>query len=147
LIFALGLAKKENQITKLRGKKMSIRTYRATATIAAGETTATAYTSNVKGRILKVGINYPTNTCTVDIDSQDEAHSQKILDLAAGNTDKTVYPRVALHDNTGTAIDLSDAQGGNTAMYGYFVVNGRLKLSLASGTATESVTIQVDVEE
>jgi len=126
---------------------MSIRTYRATAIIAAGETTATAYTSNIKGKILKIGINYPANTCTVDVDSQDEAHSQKILDLAADNTDKTVYPRVALHDYTGTAIDLSDTEGGDTAMYGYFVVNGRLKLSLASGTAADSVTIQVDVEE
>jgi hypothetical protein len=126
---------------------MTIRNYRIKATIAAGATTATAYSSAVMGKILKVSINYPTNTCTVDLDSQDENHNQKVLDLAAASTDTTVYPRAQVHDNTGTALDLSDAQGGDTAVYDYFVVSGRLKLSLASGTAGDSVIVEVTVEE
>lgn len=122
---------------------MAIRTYRCKATIAAGETTAEAYTSNVKGRILNVGIDYPANTCTVDLDSQDEASSQKILDLAASNTDVVRYPRKAVEDITGTAVTYD----GTNEIYEPFVVNGRLKLSLASGTAGDSVSIAVQVEE
>ncbi|KKM63701.1 hypothetical protein LCGC14_1508750, partial [marine sediment metagenome] len=59
---------------------------RLSATIAAGGG-ATAVTNIVGGRILAVHVDYPTNTCTVDLDSTGETVSQKILDLAAANTD------------------------------------------------------------
>ena len=108
---------------------------------------ATAYSEVVRGRILAVQINYPTNTCTVDLDSNNEFVAQKIMDLGAANTDATYYPRTPLHDYTGTAIDLSDAQGGNTAMYGFFEVWGRIKLTIASGTEAETVSVYVFVEE
>lgn len=107
---------------------------------------ASAYCNPVTGKILAVHVNYPTNTCTVDIDTDGELKSQKIIDLAAANTDAVYYPRVALHDNTGTAIDLSDTEGGDTAMYGEFVVHGRLKLTIASATEGESVTVDVIYE-
>lgn len=118
--------------------------YKVTATIPAGETTATAYSIPIRGRILAVGINYPTNTCTVDLDSDGEASAQKILDLAAANTDKTYYPRTPVHTYTG-----AETVTWFTAMKVHepFVVYGRIKLSLASGTATESVTIYLMVEE
>jgi len=119
--------------------------YSITATIAAGETTATAYSSEViRGKILAVGVNYPTNTCTVDLDSDGEASAQKILDLAAANTDTTIYPRVDVCDNTGGA---SPVYGTGFVIVTEFVVFGRIKLSLASGTAGESVTVDVIVEE
>lgn len=124
-----------------------IRNIRWTATIAASQTTATAYGPVIRGRILKVGVNYTTNACTVDLDSDGETNAQKILDLSSASADATYYPRVALHDNTGSAIDLSDGQGGDIAMYGHFVVYGRLLLTLAAGTATHSVTIHLTVEE
>lgn len=127
-----------SRITKVRVK----------ATIAAGETTAIAYTPTyIGGRILAVLIDYPTNTCTVDLDSDGELIAQKILDLAAANTDVAIYPRTLVQDNTGSDIDLSDGEGGNTAQYENFVVYGRLKLSLASGTAGDSVTADILVEE
>lgn len=124
-----------------------IRNFRWTATIAAGATGATAYSPPMRGRILKIGVDYNTAACTVDLDTDGESNAQKVLDLASASTDATYYPRVALHDNTGSALDLSDAQGGDVAMYGYFVVYGRLLLTLASGTATHSVIVHVTIEE
>ena len=101
----------------------------------------------VGGRILAVLIDYPANTCTVDLDSQSELKNQKILDLAAASTDRVVYPRTKLQDYTGTDIDLSDTNGGDTAMYGCFVVYGRLKMSIAAGTTTQTVKMTVIMEE
>ena len=125
----------------------NITKYKISATIAAGETTALAYSIPIRGRVLAVGVTYDTNTCTVDLDSDGEASAQKILDLAAANTDVTVYPRTLVQDNTGSDIDLSDASGGNVAQYEHYVVYGRVKLSLASGTAGETVTVYLMVEE
>ena len=121
--------------------------YKISATIAAGETTASAYSIPIRGKVLAVGVNYDTNTCTVDLDSDGEASAQKVLDLAAANTDVTIYPRTPVQDYTGANVDLSDAEGGNTAQYEPFLVYGRVKLSLASGTATETVTVYLMVEE
>ena len=126
---------------------MGMQTYNLTATVAAGATTATATTNGiVRGKIHAVAINYPTNTSTVDLDTVGGAKTQKILDLAAANTDVVVYPEVSLQDNTGSDIDLSDAQGGDTAKYDKYVVCSQLVLSLASATAGESVSIEILVE-
>ncbi len=121
--------------------------YKVSATIALGETTAISYSVPIRGRILAVGINYPSNTCTVDLDSDGEAAAQKVLDLAAANTDVVIYPRTLVQDNTGTDVDMSDAQGGDVKKYEYFVVYGRIKLSLASGTALDTVSVDLIVEE
>ncbi len=107
-------------------------------------TTATTH----QGKLLAVEVNYPAATVTVDLDATgSQSGDEKILDLAAANTDVKYYPRTALHDNTGTALDPSDAQGGDNALYGNFVINGKLKLSLASGTTTQTVTIRVFLED
>lgn len=121
----------------------NIRKYKITATIAAGATTATAYSSAIRGKILAVGVNYPTNTCTVDLDSDGEYSAQKIMDLGAANTDATYYPRTPAQDITGTAVTFD----GTNEIYTPFVVYGRIKLSLASGTATEAVSVYLIVEE
>ena len=124
---------------------MGIQQFRINSGPIAADGTATATGRLIKGEILSVEVNYPTNTCTVDLDSQ-EAITQKIVDLAADNTDKVVYPRVALEDNTGTDLDLSDTEGGDTAVYGHFVVHGRLKLTIASGTEDDEVVVFVNVQ-
>ena len=121
-----------------------IRKYKISGTIAAGATTATAYSVPIRGRILAVNVSYPTNTCTVDLDSDGEYSAQKVLDLAAANTDVTYYPRTPVCINTGAETIIY-----NTAMKVYepFVVYGRIKMSIASGTATETVSVTIIVEE
>ena len=121
----------------------NIRQYKVKATIAAGATTATAYSSAIRGRILAVGINYPAATCTVDLDSDGEFAAQKIADLAAANTDTIIYPRTPVQDNTGADVTFD----GTNEIYETFVVYGRIKLSLAAGTATQSVSVTLVVEE
>lgn len=121
----------------------TITKYKVSATIATGATTASAYSKPVRGKILAVGINYPTNTCTVDLDSNGEAAAQKIVDLAAANTDIVVYPRTPVQDNTGTDVTYD----GTNEIYQPFIVYGRVKLSLASGTAGDTVSVDLIVEE
>lgn len=117
--------------------------YNVSATIAAGATTASAYSIPIRGKILAVGINYPANNCTVDLDSDGEAAAQKIVDLAAAKTDRVIYPRVASQDITGTDVTFD----GTNEIYEPFIVYGRVKLSLASGTALDTVTVNLIVEE
>jgi len=121
--------------------------YKISATIPAGETGATAYSIPIRGRILAVGVDYPTNTCEVDLDTDGEASAQKILDLATATTDATYYPRTKMHDYVGADLDLSDTEGGNTAQYEPFVVYGRILLTVANGTAEDTVSVYLMVEE
>jgi len=120
-----------------------IRKYKISSGPIAADGTASAYSVPIRGKILAVGVNYPTHTCTVDLDSDGEASAQKILDLSAANTDATYYPRVQVHDNTGTGITYD----GTHEVYEPFVVYGRVKLSIASGTEGEKVTVYLMVEE
>jgi len=121
----------------------NIRKYKVSATVAAGATTASAYSSPIRGRILAVGIDYPAHTCTVDLDSDGEAAAQKIVDLGAANTDTVIYPRTPSQDHTGTDVTFD----GTNEIYEPFVVYGRVKLSLASATAGETVSVTIVVEE
>jgi len=125
----------------------NIRKYKISSGSIAADGSAIAYSVPIRGKILAVGVGYPAHTCTVDLDSQGEATDQKILDLAAASTDATYYPRTPVHTYTGTAVDLSDTEGGNNAQYESFVVYGRIKLTIASGTAAESVSVYIMVEE
>lgn len=123
-----------------------IQRFRITAIIPAGETGITAYSSTISGKILAVHVNYPTHECTVDLDTAGEIKSQKILDLALATADVVLYPRVALEDNTGAALDLSDEGGGDVSMYGEFVVHGKILLTVAGGTAEEKVVVDIIAE-
>ena len=117
--------------------------YKISATIPAGETTAESYSVPIRGRIIAVGVDYPANTCTVDLDSDGEANAQKILDLAAANTDVTVYPRTPVQDVANADVEYAAA----FPIYEPFCVYGRIKLSLAAGTAGQTVTTYIMVEE
>ena len=99
-----------------------------------------------RGIIHAVRIDYPIANVAVDL-LTDGPIVQTILDLAAASTDRTVYPRTPVHDLTGTAIDLSDAEGGNTAQYEKFAIHSRLNLVCASGTTGQEVTVHVLIEE
>ena len=118
--------------------------YKISATIAAGATSASAYSVPIRGRVIAVGVDYPTHSCTVDLDTDGEASAQKILDLATATTDKTYYPRTPVCINTGAETVLSYT---GLKVYEPFTVYGRVKLSLASGTATETVSVHLMVEE
>jgi hypothetical protein len=117
--------------------------YKISATIAAGATAASVYSVPIRGKVLAVGVDYPSHVCTVDLDTDGEASAQKILDLASASTDATYYPRTSSQDNAGADVTFD----GTNEIYEPFVVYGRIKLSLASGTATETVTVYLMVEE
>ena len=123
---------------------MTIRKYKIESGAIDAAGAATAYSPVIRGRILSVGIDYPTNTCTVDLDSSGEASAQKILDLAAANTDKTYYPRTPVSTYTGAETVLSYTA---LKVHEPFVVFGRVKLTIASGTAAEEVTVYLNIEE
>ncbi len=123
-----------------------IRQINITATVAAAATTASATSEFFSGKILKIDMNVTGNSMDVDLDTVGEQKTQKILDYT-GNTDTTFYPRVTLTDNTGTALDPSDAQGGDTALYGEYTVFGRVTLSLSSAAAGETVTVGITFED
>ena len=57
----------------------------------------------VRGNIKKVQVIRPSNTVEVDLKT-DEKVPQTILNLAAGTSNVTVYPRVLLQDNTNSDI-------------------------------------------
>lgn len=132
-----------SEVMKIPGR---ITKHKITGTIDASGNIDVYSANVVRGHIVAVQIDYPAATVEVDLKTG-EAVEQVILDLAAANTDRTVYPVTPLHDYTGTAIDLSDAQGGDTAQNERFCVFGRLRLVCASGTATQVVTVHVYVEE
>ena len=123
-----------------------IRQINITATVAAGGTTATATSQFFSGKILRIDTNVTGNSMDIDLDTVGEQKTQKILNYT-GNTDTTFYPRVQLVDNTGTNLDVSDAQGGDNALYGEDVVFGKVTLSLASAVAAETVTVGITFED
>ena len=123
-----------------------IRQINITATVAAGETTASATSQFFSGKILKIDTNVTGASMDIDLDTVGEQKTQKILDYT-GNTDTTFYPRVALTDNAGSALDPSDAQGGDNALYDSYVVFGKVTLSLASAAAGETVTVGITFED
>ena len=119
-----------------------LRQMRVTATGAAGATGATADTSIIRGEIVSLSMDVTGNSMDINLDTLDEQKAQAILDYT-GNTDTTFYPETPMMDYQGSAIDVSDGQGGDTAKYGKFVVFSRLRLTLASAAAAETVTIAI----
>jgi len=105
---------------------------------------AEVYSKPIRGKILAVHVDYPAATCTVDIDT-DELKPQKIIDLSAANTDAVYYPRTACEDNNGS--DLVYLSTDTAVVPTEFVVIGRLKLTVASGTEDQVVTVDVYFEE
>jgi len=109
---------------------------RIIATVQTGETGITADSETIHGEILKVAIDVTGNSMDINLDTLGEAKAQAILDYT-GNTDTTFYPRTPAEDNTGTDVTYD----GTNEIYVPFVVFGKLRLTLASAAAAETVTI------
>jgi len=121
-----------------------IRKYKISSGAIAADGSASAYSVPIRGKILAVGVDYPTNTCTVDLDTDGEASAQKIIDLAAANTDATYYPRTPVCTYSGAQTVYWE---GTNKVYEPFVVYGRVKLTIAAGTEDEVVKVYLIVEE
>ena len=109
-----------------------------TATVATGETGATADTSFIGGEILKVAMDVTGNSMDINLDSIGEQKAQAIIDYT-GNTDSTFYPRAFAQKIDGT--DLLYTTGEEVPVE--FVVYGTLRLTLASAAAAETVTMTI----
>lgn len=121
---------------------MATHIIRVTTTGSAGSATGTADTATVvRGLIYAVYVDYHASapgTTTVDLDEVG-GMGQKIVDLAAGNTDRALYPRVTETNNAGTA-------GSGTT---YYLVDGQpLRVTVAASNAlTDAVVVRVQVVE
>ncbi len=123
-----------------------IRQIRLVATVATGDTGATATSEVIHGEILKVSMDVTGNSMDINLDTLNEPKVQAILDIT-GNTDTTYYPQTEALDFQGASLDSSDAQGGNIKNFTPFVIFGRLKLTLASAAAAETVTMTITFRE
>ncbi len=112
------------------------------ATVATGDTGVTADSDLINGEIIKIAFDVTGSSMDINLDSLGEQKAQAILDYT-GNTDSTFYPRTTLHDYQGSALDPSSGEGGDNALYGKFVVYGKLRLTLASAAAAETVTMTI----
>jgi len=114
-----------------------------TATVAAGETTASADSGTIHGEILKVAMDVTGDSMDINLDSLGEQKAQAILDIT-GNTDTTYYPRTPTVDYQGAANSLYAA---TFPVQTPFVVYGKLRLALASAAPAETVTMTITVRQ
>ena len=139
--------------------------YKIENTIATAQTAGTTYSKPIRGKIISVKLVFtnstPANSSDRDVnlwemnpeDDDDVSDAlQQVLDVgslgASPSADNVVYyPRAPLQDYQGVALDLSDAQGGNNAVYGPFVVFGRLMLQVTAAAAGDITRAYVLVEE
>lgn len=113
--------------------------YTMTATVAG--TGATVDSDTIIGEILKVDMDVNGDSMDINLDTLGEQKSQAIIDYT-GNTDSTFYPLVASVINTGASTSLYAATFPVMVPY---VVYGKLRLTLASAAAGETVTMTVTV--
>ena len=134
-------------------------------TIAAAQTAGTTYSRPIRGKIVSIKLVFtnstPANSSDRDVniwemnpeDNVDVSDAlQQVLDVGTLGADPSAdnivyYPRAPLQDYQGVALDLSDAQGGNIAAYGEFVVFGRLMLQVTAAVAGDITRAYVLVEE
>ena len=70
----------------------------------------------------------------LSVTNTDSGVDSTLLTLTDANIDAWYYPRVALHDTAGAAVTYD----GTRPIYGRFVVNGTLKLTVTSGGDTKT---------
>ena len=109
-----------------------------TATVATGDTGATVDTEIIHGEILKVSWDVTGASMDINLDSLGEQKAQAIIDYT-GNTDSTFYPRTIAEKIDGT--DYLYVTGEEVPVP--FVVYGKLRLTLASAAAAETVTMTI----
>ena len=121
-----------------------IRQLRIIATVATGGTGVTADSSNFHGEILKVQMDVTGNSMDINLDTVGEPSAQAILNYT-GNTDSTFYPRVPSQDNAGTTLKYLSTDAATVGVP--YIVNGKLRLTLASAAAAETVTMTITYRE
>lgn len=139
--------------------------YKIVNTIASGQTAGTTFSKPIRGKIRSIKLLFtnstPASTSDRDInlwemnpaDDDDTSDAlQEILDVGGIGVDPSAdnvvyYPETPLQDYQGTAIDLSDAQGGNTAKYGPFMVFNKIMLQVSAAAAGDITTAYILVEE
>lgn len=119
-----------------------IKQYRIKSGAIAADGTATADSELITGELLSVEVNYPANTCTVDLDTL-QGVGQKLMDLATASTDTVVYPRAFAQKVDGTTLLYTTGEEVPVE----FAIHGRVRLSIASGTAGQEVTVFLNVRE
>lgn len=110
------------------------------ATVPAGETGVTVDSEIIHGEILKVTMDVTGDSMDINLDSLGEQKAQAIINYT-GNTDSTFYPRVASQDNAGTTLKYLSTDSATVGVP--FVVYGKLRLTLASAAAAETVTMTI----
>lgn len=116
-----------------------IRQIRIVATVPTGGTGVTADSETIHGEILKVSMDVTGNSMDINLDTLGEPKAQAILNYT-GNTDSTFYPRVPTVDVDNAANSLYAA---TFPVYVPILVFGKLRLTLASAAAAETVTMTI----
>ena len=99
----------------------------------------------IRGKVHKVMIDYPAGTVAVKLESTGIV-DETILDLGVANTDKVYYPIVTSSGSAGADVNIGFDDTDVTVYYEKPVVYGKLKLTCASGTATQVVKVGIIVE-
>ncbi len=99
------------------------------------------------GKVDTISVDYGTAVSGTDltVTGYNGGPSFTVFSNTDTNTDFSVRPEVLLQDNTGSDIDLSDGQGGNTAKYGKYGVTA-LKCTIAQGGSEKTVKVTIMVE-
>lgn len=108
-----------------------------------GAATATGYSRGIRGEIVAVYVNYqdspPAATTDFTLADESDPAAELIINLANGATDQKIYPRRVLETNDGTDLTYD----GSNKVYGHYVVNGRLKATIAQANANDYVDVTV----
>ena len=117
-----------------------------TCTGADASGAVTAYSPHVAGKILAVAIGYvgdDPNTTDVLLADENDPLAESIVTLANAATDVKLYPRRAIVTNANAAITYDNTR----PVYDYYVVFGRLKLTVAQANTDDVITCTVWIEE
>ena len=120
--------------------------YKLGGTISAAGTIEAYSNSVARGKIETVLIDRPAGNVAVKL-STEGVVSEEFVDLATGNTDVAIYPRRQVTDKANTDLNLSNDGTAVTKLVEKYAVFGRLKLECSAGTAGQSVSVGVIVEE
>lgn len=112
---------------------------------ADGSAAIVAYSPLVRGKVHAVHVGYAgDDPGTTDVTLSDEADpaTESIITLANNATDIKVYPRRLTEKNDGT--DILYAAGEE--VFDYYVVHGRLKLTVAQANTDDVITATIWLE-
>lgn len=113
---------------------------------ADGSATSTGYSHHVAGKIMAVHVAYldspPAGTTDFTLSDESDPASESIITLTDAATDIKIYPRRLTETNDGTDI----VYNGGEKVYDYYVVEGRLKATIAQANANDYCNVTVWIE-